>query len=121
MNFIKNKPIYLQIAHDLILKMINGEIKTATLLPSVRELSVLYGVTPKTIQSVTLYLSEQGVITRKAGVGSVVTTNLEILNVVHNKYGEEMTLEYIESMRSIGFDQKRLLDMIKDNMEGNND
>ncbi|AIO19637.1 Bacterial regulatory protein, gntR family [Candidatus Izimaplasma bacterium HR1] len=101
MNYIKNKPIYIQIAHDLILKVLNEEIKRATLLPSVRELSVTYKVTPKTIQSVTKYLDDNKVINRKPGVGSVITNDIEVVKELHFKHGLENTKEYLEYMKTL--------------------
>ena len=112
MNYIKNKPIYIQIAHDLILKILNGEIKKATLLPSVRELSVTYKVTPKTIQAVTKYLDENKIINRKPGVGSVITNELEIVKQLHFKHGLENTKEYLEYMKSLLYSDEEIAQYI---------
>lgn len=112
MSYIKNKPIYIQIAHDLILKMINGDISLASLLPSVRELSVRYNVTPKTIQSVTKYLSDHKIINKKASVGSVVTNDMDFVKHLHYKHGLENTKEYIDYMKSLLYTNEEIISYI---------
>jgi len=114
MNYIKNKPIYIQIAHDIVLKILNKEIESATLLPSVRELSVTYKVTPKTIQAVTKYLDENKVVNRKPGVGSVITQDIEEVKRLHYKHGLENTKEYLEYMKTLVYSNKEILDYIKE-------
>lgn len=118
MYFIKNKPIYIQIAHDIVLKIMNNEIKPATLLPSVRELSVTYNVTPKTIQSVTKYLDEHKVIKRKPGVGSVITNDLEKVEKLHYKHGIENTKEYTNYMASLQYTKEDILKYLDDALKG---
>lgn len=113
MNYIKNKPIYLQIAHDIVIKIISGEIKKASLLPSVRELSVTYSVTPKTIQNVTQYLSDNHILDKKPGVGSVVTANETIVKKLHQFHGMDETKEYIESMKNLYFTEKEIMTFLK--------
>lgn len=118
MYFIKNKPIYIQIAHDIVLKILNKEIKPATLLPSVRELSVTYKVTPKTIQAVTKYLDEHEIIKRKPGVGSVITNQLEKVKVLHYKHGLENTLDYTNYMASLHYTKEDILTYLEDALKG---
>ncbi len=113
MNYIKNKPIYIQIAHDIVLKILNKQIPTATLLPSVRELSVRYSVTPKTIQSVTKYLDDNKVINRKAGVGSVITNDIDIVKQLHYLHGLENTKEYLEYMKTLLYDKEEIMKYIE--------
>ena len=118
MYFIKNKPIYIQIAHDIVLKIKNNEIKPATLLPSVRELSHTYNVTPKTIQSVTKYLDEHEIITRKPGVGSVITNDLEKINNLQYLHGLENTKEYVEYMSSLNYSKDEIIKYLEDVYKG---
>lgn len=113
MNYIKNKPIYLQIAQDLVLKILREEIKTASLLPSVRELSLMYSVTPKTIQNVTKYLSDFNILNKKPGVGSVITADLNIVRKLHLTHGHDNTTEYLTSMKALLFSNEEILTLIK--------
>jgi len=123
MNFTKNKPIYLQIAHEIILDIYNHNISLASIMPSVRELSVTYQVTPKTIQAVSKHLNELGVITTKPGVGSVITANYELIKTVHKLNGQSYTLEYIESMKKLSYQDDEIINLIKSCLKGdqNND
>ena len=118
MYFIKNKPIYIQIAHDIVVKILSKEIKPATLLPSVRELSVTYNVTPKTIQSVTKYLDEYSIITRKPGVGSVITNDIEKVKELHYKHGLKNTIEYTKYMESLHYSRQDIMSYLEDAFKG---
>ncbi len=117
MNYIKNKPIYIQIAHDIILKILNKEIPLASLMPSVRELSVQYSVTPKTIQAVTTYLSDHNIITKKAGVGSVITNKEETIHNLHHKHGVDNTKEYITYMKTLMYTNNEIQQYINQEMK----
>ncbi len=50
MEFNSTQPIYLQVSHDIKLKIINGTYKYEDKLSSVRDLAIEYGVNPNTIQ-----------------------------------------------------------------------
>lgn len=121
MYFIKNKPIYIQIAHDIVQKILKNEIEPATLLPSVRELSVTYNVTPKTIQTVTKYLDDFEIITRKPGVGSVITNDLAKVRMLHYKHGMENTNEYTEYMNTLNYSKDEILQYIQESLKGGNE
>lgn len=112
MKYIDHKPIYLQIAYDIVLKLYQEILPKASLLPSVRELSVTYEVTPKTIQSVTKYLSEKNIITIKAGVGSVITNNDDIIKKVHQLHATELAKEFIASMKQLHINNHDILTLI---------
>ncbi len=118
MNYTNNKPIYIQIAHDIVLKIVNEKIPLASLLPSVRELSVLYTVTPKTIQAVTKYLSENQIIVKKASVGSVVTNDYMIVKNLHHKHGVEYAKEYILSMEKLSYSHNEIREYLHKCLEG---
>lgn len=120
MNYINHKPIYLQIAYDLVLKIKNDEIPKASLLPSVRELSLRYEVTPKTIQSVTKYLSEINIIKIKPGVGSVITNNDDFIIEAHNNYAKTLTKEFIESMHQINIKNEEIKHLLNTSLEEEN-
>lgn len=120
MNYINHKPIYLQIAYDIILKIRNNIIPKASLLPSVRELSLRYEVTPKTIQSVTKYLSEINIIKIKAGVGSVITNDDDIIIKAHTNYATSLTKEFIESMHQISIQNDEIKNLLNTSLEEEN-
>lgn len=122
MKYTNNKPIYLQISRDIVKKLYSKEMKKAELLSSVRELGVIYGVTPKTIQSVTAYLDEKGIIKRKPGVGSVITNEYKVISDLHYKHGLEDTLEYINEMKNLHYSNEQIKKFISNKlMEGNED
>lgn len=121
MKYSSNKPIYLQISYRIVLDIYEKKIKLGTLLPSVRELSATYSVTPKTIQSVTSYLAENEIIYKKPSVGSVITTDYEKVSILHMKHGMDNTLEYITQMTSLSYSDEEIKNMINDLLGGRHD
>jgi|LGOV01.1.fsa_nt_gb GntR family transcriptional regulator len=118
MKYNSHKPIYLQIAYKIVLDIYNNTIPLATLLPSVRELSKQYEVTPKTIQTVTKYLAEHLIIFKKPSVGSVITNNINDVNKLHLKHGKDNTIEYINQMRSLFYKDEDIKSIINEILGG---
>jgi GntR family transcriptional regulator len=119
MKYNTHKPIYLQIAYQIVLDIYDKKIPLATLLPSVRELSVTYNVTPKTIQSVTKYLAENGIINKKPSVGSVITNVYDNVENLHRKHGINNSKEYIEFMKSLSYKNDEILQIVTYILGGN--
>lgn len=117
MKYISNKPIYIQIAHNIVLDLYTKELPLASLLPSVRELSITYNVTPKTIQAVTKYLADNLIIIKKASVGSVITNTYEIIEKLHYKHGKENTKEYIKQMTLLSYKDEDILQIVQNTLK----
>lgn len=113
MKYTTNKPVYLQIARDLVTRLYRQEIPIATLLPSVRQLSMTYLVTPKTIQAVTAFLAENKIIARKPSVGSVVTNNFSDIKDLHHKFGLNETKSYLSEMQALHFLKQEIIELLK--------
>lgn len=73
MEFRTSKSIFLQIADNLLEKMMNGTHPPGERIPSVRELAAEMGVNPNTILRTFNELQVRGIIENKRGLGYFVT------------------------------------------------
>lgn len=75
MEFVDNKPIYIQIYDSICEKILSGEYIEESRIPSVREMGGEIGVNPNTIMRSYEKLSSEGIIFNKRGTGYFVSTD----------------------------------------------
>lgn len=68
-------PIYRKVKEDLIHRVLKGEWKPGEMLPSEKELAIEYGYSPGTIRKAVADLFAEGLVTRRAGRGTFVTSH----------------------------------------------
>lgn len=73
MTFEENRPIYLQIADAICLKILSGELKGGQRIDSVREYGAKIGVNPNTVMRSYEKLTELGIIYNRRGIGYFVS------------------------------------------------
>ena len=69
---VKKNSLSAQIAQQLRIKILNGEIKPGTKLPSEKELATLFGTNRNTLREGIRILEEEGLISVKQGGGMMV-------------------------------------------------
>lgn len=69
-----SRPIYRQIADDIRLLIVRGELKEGDSLPSVRQLAGDLGVNLNTVATAYRELQSDGLLTVKHGAGAVVSS-----------------------------------------------
>ncbi len=70
------KPIYQQIADEIRLLIVRGELKENTTLPSVRQLANDLGVNLNTVAAAYRELQNDGLLTIKHGAGAIITSDI---------------------------------------------
>ncbi len=73
MDFMKQKPIYLQIADRLMEQIMAGKVEER--MPSVREVAALMGVNPNTVVRTFDHLQANEIIFQRRGVGYFVSAD----------------------------------------------
>src|SRR5687767_3250865 len=75
MDFVKNKPIFKQIAEMVCNKIIDGTYAELERIPSVRDLAVQLKVNPNTVFNSFTELADTGIIEMKRGIGFICATH----------------------------------------------
>ena len=113
----KNRPICPQICEILCVDMANGTLKSRQKIPSVRELALLFGVNPNTVQKAFEQLEQMGLIYSVRGSGWYVEDNTNKSHDILDSFAKEKKKVYIDQMQSLGFDKDAVLNYIKERME----
>lgn len=100
--FTSNIPIYIQVMNDIKRKIARGDYKPCDRVESVRELALLYGANPNTIQRALQELEREGLLLSQRTTGRFITDNAELISACKKNLADEFTTEYVASVESIG-------------------
>lgn len=73
-NEVKKQPRYIEVASDLRGRIEAGEFQVGTILPTETDLCAAYGISRYTIREALRRLQDAGIVTRRQGSGTVVTS-----------------------------------------------
>lgn len=116
MEFCAERPIYIQIGTDIKEQILRGSLRPEEKLPSVREYSVKYEVSPLTIQRAMQYLEQQGIIYSQKGVGNFVRTRAEE-RLHEDMIGQEIRA-FVERLRKRGLTGEEIVGMVRAEVYG---
>ncbi len=109
-----DKPIYEQIAEQIKTHIINGDLKEAEMLPSIRNLAKELQISVITTKRAYEELEKEGYIVSVPGKGSFVSAkNKELLKEARVRIVEEKLLEAILIARTIDISLDELQKMIE--------
>ena len=108
MEFDTNKPIYLQIADNICERILSGEFKPGSRIPSVREWGATIGVNPNTVARSYDILTDRKVIYNQRGIGFFVTDDAigVIRDTERRKFIEEELPAFLSRAALLGIDIK---------------
>ena len=110
----KKKPLCPQLCEQICVNIANGIYKDGGRLPSVRELAVMAGVNPNTVQRAYETLEMQGTIYSVRGSGWYVTEDTTQSEQIMHNLMEEKTKEYFEAMFSLGMSKEQIKEYVKE-------
>ena len=108
------QPIYEQIVLQIKAKIMNGELKEETMLPSVRALAKEIKVSALTVKKAYDALEEEGFVVTVHGKGSFITLANQALMLEEKKKEVEADLEMaIRKGRSCGMSDQELAELFQ--------
>ena len=110
--FDNNLPIYIQLVEQLKIYIISGKIEPGSRILSVRDFALAYKVNPNTVQKALIELEELGLIYTERTNGKFVTNDIKKIRLHKEKYAKLLTENYINSMKNIGFDNKKIIEYL---------
>lgn len=120
-NVNKSLPICPQICEFISLGIVNEELKTGEKINSVRELALIIGVNPNTVQKSYDLLEEKGIIYSVRGSGWYVSDDLAKAKEVVDSIIYEKTKTYILSMEQLGFDLAKTIKYLNERIGDSNE
>jgi len=114
-NLDKKRPICPQICEQICVMIAIGELNTGDRLMSVRDIALVAGVTPNTVQKSFEQLELKGVIYSKRGSGWYVSDDTGMADELLADLIKTKTEAYINEMNPLGLDIASIIDSIKEN------
>lgn len=115
--FSNDKPIYLQVEDQIKQKIATNEYKSGDKLESVRELAIIAGVNPNTIQKALINLENEGLIITKRTCGKYITEDEKLLKKYKKNYLNSKIDNFINEMKNLGYDKNEIINILT--KEGN--
>ncbi len=112
-DFRSDMPIFLQIIEYIKMKIISGQYLPNDRLPSVRELSLIFGVNPNTIQKAMSQLEEIGLIRTDSTNGKYITEDIVVINKVRDETIRYIINEFGDKIHEIGVSREEMLEILK--------
>lgn len=112
-NLDSDRPIYTQILEEIQLRVVTGQYKPGTKIPSVRELAAQAGVNPNTMQKALAELEREGLVMAQRTSGRVVTEDMEMIKETRNKIALEQINDFVNKMLKLGFQKEEIITLIR--------
>ena len=110
----KSRPICPQICSTICVAIANKEFAVGERLPSVREIALMAGVNPNTVQKSLEELDRRGVIHSLRGSGWYVNENIDAAVDEVDQLRKNKTREYLEAMSQLGCDKEEINNYLKE-------
>ena len=107
-----NRPIYTQLIEQIELMIFSGVYPLGSKLPSVRDMAQEAEVNPNTMQRALVKLEEDGLIITHRTSGRSITEDASMVEMAKTKLARERIIEFLETMKLMGFEQKEILTII---------
>lgn len=121
-NFSENKPVFLQIKDWIEDHILRGEWSADMQLPSVRELSVRFGVNANTVVRTYERMLFDGSVRSVRGVGFFVAENARDMIVARRRkeFYSEMLPAFVEQMELLGIGMEEVAQAYDKNIKNDN-
>ncbi len=110
----KTRPICPQICEQICVKIAAGEFNPNERLMSVREVAVVAGVNPNTVQKSFEQLDQKGIIYSVRGSGWYVSADTQTAENEVNELIRSKTSDYFGQMNALGMDNSEIKRYVKE-------
>ena len=111
LEFDGKRPIYLQLMEDLQNRIAAGELPPGSRLDSVRDLALVYGVNPNTLQRALNELERLELLKVQRTSGRFVTTDNGRIKELRKQMAAKHIDQLIQSLIRLGFGQEEILEL----------
>lgn len=116
-DFNNQIPIYVQIMNLIKLDIVTKKLRGGDKLLSVREMSENLKVNPNTIQRTYQELEREGITYTQRGMGTFVNDDNDMVRRLKNEMASETINNFINGMKSLGFDGKEIINIINERVK----
>lgn len=104
MDFSENKPIYLQLADQIMDEVERREYTPGGRLPSVREYASSTGVNANTVMRTYTWLQQENIIFNKRGIGYFLEENAreKVIKARRERFFDKIIPQLVKRMKALG-------------------
>ena len=117
-DFKDDRPIYTQLLEQIQKKIITEQYVSGDRLPSVRDLAAEASVNPNTMQRALSELERLGLIHSNRTSGRMITDNRQKILEVKKDIAAKTINEFLENMKSLGYEYDEILEITTKYLEG---
>ena len=107
-----DRPIYTQLLEELKLRIIMGQYKPASKVPSVRELATEAAVNPNTMQKALSELESEGLMYSQRTAGRFITEDVVLIESMKKELVIRHIKEFFNNMIALGYEKNEIASMI---------
>ena len=100
--FDSDKPIYAQLAEDIVKRAVRGELRPGDKIPSAREFAQSRLVNPNTVARAYQELERDGFVVTKRGLGSFVTEDEGRIKAARHTLVQAAVKRAVSELRALG-------------------
>ena len=114
-NFDQKTPIYQQLADRIRQDILSGALKEGEAIPSVRQITVDYGLNPQTVLNATQLLIQEGLLEKRRGLGMFVqeSARKQLNTAASERFKNETVQSLVSEARLLNISQKELINLIQ--------
>lgn len=101
-----DRPIYLQLLQQLIVKIVSGEYKPGDRILAVRELAAEAAVNPNTMQRALAELESIGLVVTQRTAGRTITTDVQLIDSRRKALAISQGEVFLQAMKKLGYSKK---------------
>lgn len=118
--FANDRPIYLQIMEQILLRVVSGKYQAGEKLPSVRELAAEAGVNPNTMQKAFAELERNGIVFVQRTAGRFITDDPKQIAIIRQQLAEQQVSLFLEKMKQLGFEHQDTIRILENKLKEDN-
>ena len=115
MKFDQKTPIYRQLAESIRQDILLGALKEGEAIPSVRQITVEYGLNPQTVLNATQLLIHEGLLEKRRGLGMFVMANArkQLNKITCDRFKSEKIQALVDEARVLKIAEQDLIELIQ--------
>lgn len=113
MKFKEGVPIYLQLTQDISNKILSGHYLAGQRIESVREMALIYGVNPNTVQKSLALAEQQGLVFAQGSEGRFVTKDEAYIELLKQETIEREVNEFVSKIKQLGFNKQQIIKQLQ--------
>jgi len=115
--FDSQRPIYVQLVEEIVLRIVTGQYPPGGKIPSVRDLAAEAVVNPNTMQRALAELENMGLLFSERTSGRFVTEDSDRIDREKRKLAKQHINTFFHAMKELGYEREDVLSMANEAKE----